>query len=143
LNFREALESVWQQEGFFDLVEPIYDPLIQQLGNLFFNPSDKVFTYSILDKVLPSLEEVKALKIAELKTAVKKLYATVQWLVEAYRIDDTPLPTNIRDKIRLIKTRYEQAKNQVNALTTVPEVLKWQVPYEAINILKNELELLG
>jgi len=142
LNFREAPVELLEQEGFYDFVEPAFDPLLQSLGDLFFNKSNKVFTCMVLDKVLPSLEEAKTLKINELKKAVKGLYATVQWLVEAYRIEETPLPANIWDKIRLIKSRYDQAKSQVNALTSVTDILKWQIPYEAINHLLNELERL-
>jgi hypothetical protein len=143
LNFRKAPVELLEQVCFCDVEEPEFDPNLQQLRNLIFDASKKVFIYLVLDKVIPSLDEAKILKINELKKTVKVLYASVQWLVEAYRIEEIPLPANIGDKIRLIKSRYEQAKNQVNALITVPEVLKWQVPYEAINILKNELEQLG
>jgi len=143
LNFRQAPESVWQEEGFYDVVEPVFDPVVQRLGSPYFDILFKVFTYPILDKVMPSLDEAKALKLNELKNGVKELYASVQWLVEAYRMEETPLPAAIRDKIKLIKTRYEQARTQINALITAKEIMQWQVPVEQINKLKNELEQLG
>jgi hypothetical protein len=143
LNFKEAGIELQQSEGFFDLVEPVINETVQVKGEVYFDNVTKVFTYRVMEKVLPALQEAKSLKLAELKRAVKELYATVQWIVESYRMEETTIPTAIKDKIRLIKTRYEQARNQINAITSVVDVLKWQVPYEAINNLKNDLEQLG
>jgi hypothetical protein len=143
LNFRMAPASVIASEGFYDVEEPSFDPVTHNLGSLIFDAGRKVFTYEIIAKVLPTLEQAKSLKLEELKKAVKPLYNTVQWLVTMYNTEGEALPTALKEKIRLIKTRYDQAKTQINSLTTVVDVLRWQVPYDAINSLRTELENYG
>lgn len=143
LNFKEAPIELQQQEGFYDIEIPVYDSVTQEPGELYFDAIRKVFIYAIVSKLLPTLDEAKTIKISELKKSVKNLYSTIQWLIEAYRMEEAAIPTEIKDKIRLIRTRYEQSKTQINALATVQEVLRWQVPVEQISNLKNELEMLG
>ena len=50
LNFRVAPLELAQAEGFYDVVEPHYDPALQRLGEIFFERDKKAFTYPVVDK---------------------------------------------------------------------------------------------
>lgn len=143
LNFKEAPIELQQQEGFYDVIVPSYDEVTQKLGEIYFDEVLKVFTYPILLNTLPTLAEAKVQKIEELKSAVRDIYLTVQWYVEMKRMEDEVIPTVVKNKIRLIKTRYEQAKAQINALTTVVDVLNWKVPYAQIENIKADLNSIN
>lgn len=141
-NFQAADETMQQAEGFFNVVEPVIDPITQQKGAIYFDSVNKVFTYYVINKVLPTLEEAKALKITELKNAVKGLYQSVQWYLEMCRNDGEPIPAAVKTKISVIRTKYEAAKAQINSYTTVIDVLKWKVPYDQITTIRESLESL-
>lgn len=121
LNFRQAPESVWQHEGFYDLVEPEFDPDLNDLGEIYFDDQWLVFRYYLVQKTLPILDEAKTAKIKQLRNAVKPLYSEIQWYIEMERAEGNAIPTTVLDKIKMIKTKYDLAKNQINALTTVVE----------------------
>ena len=140
LNFQKASVEVQQQEGFYDVVKPEYDPFTQKLGEIYFDKESEVFTYPVEKRTdLPTIEEAKQIKIAELKSAVKDLYQTIQWYIEMKKAEGEAIPQSVIDKIRLIKTRYDNAKSAINALTSVVDVLKYSIPYDAINSMKEQL----
>lgn len=139
-GFHLQSDTVHRLEGFYDVVTPVFDPVTQTLGDIYWDDQTQTFTYIVDTVVLPTLAEAKSEKIAELKSAVKGLYQSIQWYVEMKRADGEAVPQAVIDKIRLIKTRYEQAKAQINALTTTPDVIRWEVPYPVIENMRNELD---
>ena len=140
LNFRKADVSVWESEGFFDVEIPDYDPDTERLGDLSFDGERKVFVYAIVLVSLPMLEDAKKRKIADLKEAVSSLYYAIQWYINMKQMENETIPVAVRDKIRLIKTKYEQVRDEINALTNVIDVIKYQLPTEQINNLREQLE---
>ena len=50
LNFNQATPELAQSEGFYDLVEPQYNPTLQRLGDIFFDAQNGVFTYALIAK---------------------------------------------------------------------------------------------
>lgn len=139
-GFDKLDETVFEQEGFFDILTPEFDHEIQELGEVYFDEVNKVFTYPVTAKDLPSLEVAKKEKLAELKNAIRELYASIQWYVEMKRMNDEAIPTVLKDKIKTIKTKYELLKIVIMDLTTVVDVIKYQLPYAAFEILRSKLE---
>ena len=43
--------EIHEQEGFFDVVTPAFDPKLQWLGGIFFDEENRVFTYPLVDNV--------------------------------------------------------------------------------------------
>jgi len=140
LNFRIATETIIKLAGFYDIVIPEYDQITHKLGDIYFDETNKVFTYPVVERTLPSIEEAKAQKTAELKNAVRDLYHTVQWYVEMKRMEGEPIPQIVIDKLRSIKTKYEQIKTQINNITNVVDVFKYELPYSTIQQIKADLE---
>jgi hypothetical protein len=142
-GFQLQSDEIHRTEGFFDVVTPEYDPVIQRLGEIYFDELNQVFTYPVEDRTdLPTLEEAQAQKRAELKNAVRDLYQTAQWYLEMKRMEGEPIPQIVIDKLRSIKTKYEQIKTQINNLTGVVDVLKYELPYSSIQQIKADLEQL-
>jgi hypothetical protein len=143
-GFDKQSDEILKKEGFYDVVKPEYDPYTQKLGEMYFDQENEVFTYPLEQRTdLPSLEEAKIIKIRELKNAVRSLYQTIQWYVEMKRADNEPIPDTINTKIRNIKSAYEQQRDNINSLTNVVDVLKYQIPYSAIEDMKTNLENIG
>lgn len=144
MNFTRATEAMLKAEGFFDLVTPDFDHYTQKLGEIYFDANAGVFTYFVENRTdLPTLDEAKARKLRELKTAVKDLYQTIQWYIEMKRADGEEIPQTVIEKIKLIKLKYEQVKTQINGLRTVTDVFKYELPYAAIETMKTNLDEIG
>lgn len=131
--------------AYVETAQPTYDAILQDCISTWIpDYTSKTFTQTwfVSDKVLPTLEEAKAIKLKELKEAVKELYGMVQWYVEMYRAENTAIPATVLTKIKAIKTRYNAAKAIINGYTTVSDVLHWQVPQDQINTVKESLEAI-
>jgi polyhydroxyalkanoate synthesis regulator phasin len=143
-SFDKQSDEILKQEGFYNVVIPEYDPYIEELGEIYFDEKYEVFTYPVKEKTdLPTLEEAKTGKIHELKNAVRGLYQSIQWYVEMKRTDNEPIPDTVKTKIQNIKTQYENQRNNINSLTNIIDILKYQIPYTAINDMKSKLENIG
>jgi hypothetical protein len=142
IGFHMLGEDIHKQEGFFPL-EPVYfDVDIEQTGDLYFDEQAQVFRTSIIAKELPSVEDAKAQKISQLKSEVKELYNAVQWYISSKQIAGETIPTAVKDKIKLVRTKFYLIKAEINALQTVVEVLKYQLPHEQIQNLRDQLEAI-
>lgn len=154
-------EDGYNVDGKYQLVEPpiyeleykpttrpAYDSLLQVTSAVWIPDTvlktyTQVWTVRTLDaSELPTLEEAKAIKLRELKEAVKELYGIVQWYVEMQRAEGSAIHAAVLTKIKAIKTKYDAAKAVINGYTTVSEVLHWQVPQNQINTVKESLEAI-
>jgi len=125
----------WRAESM-----PIYNPTLKYLGVKYYDAQKDSVTWTLIDRVLPTLAEAKTAKIAELKSAVKDLYNSIQWYISMQEINGDAIPTTVLNKIKAIRTKYIEQKANINALTTVKDVLEYQIPYDAINSIKQQLE---
>lgn len=139
LNFRKASIEVQEQEGFYEVVRPVIDFDIEKLGNIYFDEMKSIFTYPVIQLQL-DIEEIRTSILTELKSAVRDLYIAVQAYVIEKQIHDETIPSAIKDKIKSIRTKYNQIKAEINALTTVLELVKYKLPYAAIENLKKQLD---
>lgn len=140
IGFNQLSTEHHEAEGFYPMNLPDYDSDLQDLGELYFDEANKVFTNTLINKVQPTIEEARAQKITELKEAVKGLYQSIQWYLELCRNDNVTIPTSLKARIRIIRTKYEAAKTQINGYTNVVDVIKWKVPYDQIEAVRVDLE---
>ena len=66
IGFNLLSAAQHEAEGFYPMQLPAYESDFQELGELYFDAANKVFTYTLINKVLPTLAEAKAQKIAEI-----------------------------------------------------------------------------
>jgi len=139
LNF-DKVENP-QDYGFFDVVMPTYDSVTQQISNLHFDGRKKKFVYDVTDKVFSqTLEEAKDTKKSEVKTMAYKLLQPTDWYGIRLAINGIALPQDITDERNEIIRKSDIAEVEIDNLTTIAEVLKYQIILvEPIDILGSEL----
>jgi hypothetical protein len=78
----ETRTDLHYEDGWRDEVVPEYDPVTELLGSPFYSEEPDAVTYEVAERLnLPSLEEAKSRKVAEIKQrAGNKLSQTV-WYV--------------------------------------------------------------
>lgn len=141
-GFYRLSTEIHESEGFFDVIRPEIDYDVQEIGEIYFDEVNRVFTYPVLEKVLPTLEEAKAIKIMQLKSAVKRLYQSIQWYLEMLRANDEVIPSAVSDKMALIRTKFIEEKATISSIDNVVDVIKYQLPLEAIASLQEQLDAI-
>jgi hypothetical protein len=56
LYFRNADETTVKSKGFYDVVDPVWNPETQVLGEIYFDAVNEVFTYPVTDKTPEQIE---------------------------------------------------------------------------------------
>lgn len=142
---RKISESVNypHSEGWRDEHKPEYDPDIETLGDEFYDTSIDKVNRVIVPLQLPSLEEVKAIKISELDIAANDLYQAITWYVVKKWASGEATPQAVKDKIIEIDTKKLQIETNINALTDPVSVIKYQLPYDQINALLEQLKAIS
>lgn len=128
------------QDGWREEKIPPFDPVLQVLGEPYYDAVLDKVTYPVLEIELPSLEQAKANRISELKNAVKDLYHSIQWYLEMKRMSEEEIPVLVKEKILQIRNKYEQTKAQINALTTVAEIYNYELPYDVISKIQQQFD---
>ena len=124
--FDKASKDIIEAEGFYDVVTPSYDSVTQQISNLHFDGS--VFTYDVTDKVFSqTLEQAKETKKQEVKAMAYKLLQPTDWYGIRLAINGIALPENITDERNEIIRKSDIAEVEIDALQTIPKVLKYQI----------------
>ncbi len=140
LNFREVEDPT--EFGFYDVVTPQYDKISQRLSAMYFD-GDK-FTYNVVTIDLEGthdvldeegnvietkpnydIDELKASKISAIKTEAGKLLSPTDWYVTRLAERAVAIPQEIADERLDIVTKSDTFETEINALTTVEEVLRY------------------
>ena len=126
LNFHKVEDaSVY---GFFDVVMPTYDSVTQQISNLHFDKKKKAFVYDVTDKEFSqTLEQAKEAKKQEVKAMAYKLLQPTDWYGIRLAINGIALPQDITDERNEIIRKSDIAEVEIDNLTTIAEVLKYQI----------------
>ena len=157
-NFRKVADPT--AFGFYDVVTPGYDKVSQRLSAMFFD-GDK-FTYEVKDIDLEGshdvldeegnvietkpnydIAELKASKISAIKTKAGKLLSPTDWYVTRLAERAVEIPQEIADERLDIVTKSDTFETEINALTTVEEVLRYThafSPQPTIDELEEEVE---
>ena len=126
LNFHKVEDaSVY---GFYDVVMPTYDSVTQQISNLHFDKKKKAFVYDVTDKVFSqTLEQAKETKKQEVKAMAYRLLQPTDWYGIRLAINGIALPQDITDERNEIIRKSDIAEVEIDNLTTIAEVLKYQI----------------
>jgi hypothetical protein len=126
LNFNKVENP--KEFGFYDVVMPTYDSVTQQISNLHFVESESIFTYDVTDKVFSQdLDAYKSNKIMEVKKKTGDLLKSTDWYVIRSAEGRSVIPKDIKDERQFILDKADAAELEIAALTTIAEVLKYQI----------------
>jgi hypothetical protein len=157
VNFNKLTDAEAQEYGFYNVVTPQYDKISQRLSAMFFD-GDK-FTYTVKDIDLEGshdvldeegnvietkpnydIAELKASKISAIKTEAGKLLSPTDWYVTRLAERAVAIPQEIADERLDIVTKSDTFETEINALTTVEEVLRYAHEFYPQPSLEAEVE---
>ena len=140
LNFRKVADPT--EFGFYDVVTPQYDKISERLSAMYFDGDKFTYdvvaidlegTHDVLDEDGEVIEtkpnydiaELKQGKISAIKTEAGKLLSPTDWYVTRLAERAVEIPTEIADERLDIVTKSDTFETEINALTTVEEVLRY------------------
>lgn len=142
LNFRKVADPT--EFGFYDVVTPQYDKISERLSAMYFDKKKKTFTYKVVaidlegshdvldeegnvieTKPNYDIAELKDGKIQAIKQEAGKLLSPTDWYVTRLAERAVEIPQEIADERLDIVTKSDTFETEINALTTVEEVLRY------------------
>jgi len=123
-------DSELQEYGFYNLVTPEYNDLIQELGNISFDSDNNQFVYAIVDITWEeTLAELKAQQITVAKNAASDSLRHTDWVI----IRDTELGNTtsqaILDSRAAVRTACDAHEVAINALADKASVMSYLITY--------------
>lgn len=114
--------------GFYDIVTPKYDSDIHDIGDLYWDEQNKIFTYNVLNKSFEeTIEQIKVNKIKELKKYYNEILSETDWII--IRDKELDMPTDGAIIMKRLKLREEcsNKENEINNLTEKIAVIKYKI----------------
>ena len=144
LGFRKVSDPT--EFGFYDVVTPQYDKISERLSAMYFDGDKFTYdvvavdlegTYDVLDEEGVVIEtkpnydiaELKASKISAIKTEAGKLLSPTDWYVTRLAERAVEIPLETAEERLDIVTKSDLFEEELNALTTVEEVLRYTHAY--------------
>ena len=116
--------------GFYDIVTPDYNLKIQELGTIYFDSENDVFTYNINNKTWSeTLAQLKEKQIEEAKIFARTLLYNTDWYVTRKSEKGLGIPNNIQTERNNIRTTCDNHETTINALNTKAEVVSYNIVY--------------
>lgn len=130
-GFHNATTEELEAEGFFNVITPDYDPVIQEIDNLHFDEEQNAFVYDVNDKTISeTVAELKEIKIKELKFLAYDKLSSTDWYAIRKAENGTDIPSDIQTERDAIRTKVATQEGKINALTTKVSVLKYSINLE-------------
>ncbi len=149
INFRNASTEVLESEGFYNVVKPGYDPQTQTKGGLYFDETNKIVTYDVTDidfdqeidvigedgeptgekEKRYKIADIKANKIAEVKTKAGKLLEPTDWQIIRKTERDVDIDAGVATERAGILTEADRLETEINAKESYKDVLQYKVQF--------------
>jgi hypothetical protein len=113
--------------GFYDVVRPSTKQS-EQLGDIFFDAANEVFTYPVESRTYTqTVAELKEQKIANLKHLYNSELAKTDWYIIRGQ-EGTAVPQDILDARTTLRTECATHEQSINAKTTKASVIDYELP---------------
>ena len=154
INFRNASEKTLKAEGFYDVVQPSYNPQTQNIGGIEWDSKKKVFTrkvtdidfsatYEVVDEENKKTGEVKnvydvdtkkAELIKDLKSKANKLLSSTDWQVIRKAERDIAIDDDVKEEREKILAEYDKKKKEVNAKKKYETLLSYDTTFFPVKL---------
>ena len=157
INFRNASEKTLKSEGFYDVVQPSYNPLTQNIGGIEWDSKKKVFTRKITDIDFSKTYEVMEEKDGELvgtgefkntydvatkktqlieilKGNANRLLSSTDWQVVRKAERDIAIDDDVKSKRAEIIAEYDKKKKEVNAKKKYENLLSYDTTFFPVKL---------
>ena len=142
VNAKRLTEPEQEGLGFFDVIEPVYDSVIQVVHNLHFDnaytytdidgneATRDAFVYDIKDKTISeTVAELKTNQITGLKSLAYSKLSPTDWYAIRKAENDTAIPSDIQTERDVIRTSVITKEGEINALTTKASILRYDINF--------------
>ena len=142
VNAKRLTEPEQEGLGFFDVIEPVYDSVIQVVHNLHFDnaytytdidgneATRDAFVYDIKDKTISeTVAELKTSQITGLKSLAYSKLSPTDWYAIRKAENDTAIPSDIQTERDAIRTSVITKEGEINALTTKASILRYDINF--------------
>jgi len=127
LGFNYMSDEDLKGIGFYDVVKPTTKQS-EQLGDIYFDADNEVFTYSVESKTYTqTVAELKKQKIANLKRLYNSKLAKTDWYIIRGQ-EGTAVPQDILDARTTLRTECATHETNINAKTTKASVIDYELP---------------
>ena len=127
-------ESVHYGDGFRDVIKPPYDKDLKKLGEVFHNEEDDNFTFTIIDKELPPIEDVRTLLFKDLGSRMDVFSLKISRAKLLYPNDE-----ELDQAIEIIKGVKVQTVTDIKTLE-LAALIKYRIRQQDIDYLNGLLE---
>lgn len=128
IGLQYASDSELEEIGFYDIVIPSTTDS-QQLGDIYFDDDNNVFTYPVESRTFSqTVAEIKENKISELKSLYNSKLAKTDWIIiRDQELGNTTDQTILDDRAQL-RTDCATHETAINAKTTKASVVDYELP---------------
>ena len=154
INFRNVDKKTLESEGFYDVVQPSYNPQTQNIGGIEWDSKKKVFTrkvtdidfsatYEVVDEEGKKTGEVKnvydvdtkkADLIKDLKSKANKLLSPTDWQVVRKAERDIAIDDDVKEERAKILAEYDKKKKEVNAKKKYETLLSYNTTFFPVKL---------
>lgn len=128
-GYEKLDSSIHKNDGFYDLITPVYDNDLQYLGDIYFDEENEYFTYYVIDKNL-SIESEKIKKINELKKLSNEKFQETDWYYIRKMRNGNEIPQNIEIISEQLYNLINDIEEEINNIDNIKDVINYQINLE-------------
>ena len=124
-GFASSPVEVLEEEGFYEVVDPQYDPAIEELGDLYLE--DNKYYYTVIQKTwTETLAELKEQKLKELNSNTRFKLLDTDWYYIRKLDRNIDVPQEVEDERAIILNNHNDHETAINNLTKKADVVKYE-----------------
>ena len=122
--------DIHYEDGWRDEIIPEYNYFLQELGEPYYDQENDVVKYRVYDKIeIPTIEEAKQIRIREANQMQRSILLETDGYIIRRAETGKSVPQTILNERQAIRVRTTAIEAEITALTTLQEVLEYQIHF--------------
>jgi len=127
-------EAKLKANGFYDVVDPAYNHKIEDIGDIEFDATNKVFIYPVVDRTL-DIDKIKATLLREMLDEEEKLQNAARRYERRMQHEGKTIPTAFKTKVTAIYTKIDALETYIDGETDAKKLAVYELPYAQIETM--------
>ncbi len=127
-GFHFLPDELLNKFGFFQYVEPSFNPLTEKLGSLYFDAESNTVKRTI-EPVEFDLNLEKTKKIELAKRTANQLISKTDWYLIRKFERDIEVPTDVLNERNRILAKCEEMESEINGLTKIEDIIEYIISF--------------
>ena len=126
-NFSKLSDEEIKAYGFYDVVVPEYNDISEKLSDVFWDESNKVFTYTVNDKDFSgaTIDELKESQIKDVRARGYIKLQKTDWYIIRKAERNVSVPSEITTERNNLFAKLETKESEINALTSKKDIIEY------------------